>query len=297
VPRGARITLAASRLDLAREAGEVYYDGGRHMMIDAAAVGRCLAAIRRRRPLVHNITNLVVTNTTANALLALGASPAMVEGTDEVAEFVVKSDALVVNLGTMSADRAAAIRLAVAAARQSGKPWVLDPVAVGVLRYRSWLARDLLPEAPTAIRGNASEIISLEGRADGMAHGVDSSAASEAALAAAQRLARATGAAVAVTGAVDHVTDGTRLISIHNGDPLMARVTGMGCTATAIIGACLAVEPDRLAATVYGLAIIAVAGELAAARARGPGSLQLELLDALYQLDATALAARVRLGA
>lgn len=266
------------------------------MVIDAAAAGRCLAEIRRRRPLVHNVTNLVVTNTTANALLALGASPAMVEGTDEVAEFVAKSDALVVNLGTMSADRAAAIRLAVAAAQRSGKPWVLDPVAVGVLRYRSLLARDLLLHAPAAIRGNASEIISLEGREDGMAHGVDSSASSEAAVASAQRLARATGAAVAVTGAVDYVTDGAQVVSIHNGDPLMARVTGMGCTATAVIGACLAVEADRLAATVHGLAIIAVAGEVAAARARGPGSLQLEILDALYHLDAATLAARVRLG-
>ncbi|HTW69539.1 MAG TPA: hydroxyethylthiazole kinase, partial [Acetobacteraceae bacterium] len=141
------------------------------MTLDAAATGRCLDAIRARRPLIHNITNLVVTNSTANALLALGASPAMVEGADEVEEFVAKSAALVVNLGTMSADRAAAMRLAVAAARRAGTPWVLDPVAVGVMRYRSQLARDLLPHAPAAIRGNASEIISLEGRADGMAHG------------------------------------------------------------------------------------------------------------------------------
>jgi hydroxyethylthiazole kinase len=265
------------------------------MKIDAATVAGCLAEIRRRRPLIHNITNLVVTNSTANALLAVGASPAMVEGADEVEEFVAISDALVINLGTMNADRAAAIRLAVTAAQRLGKPWVLDPVAVGVVRYRSRLARDLLQHAPTAIRGNASEIISLEGREDGMARGVDSSASSEAAVAAAQRLARETGAAVAVTGAVDYVTDGAQVISIHNGDPLMARVTGMGCTATAIIGACLAVESDRLAATVHGLAIIAVAGELAAARARGPGSLQLEVLDMLQQIDAASLAARLRL--
>lgn len=265
------------------------------MTIDAVAVARCMDAIRERRPLVHNITNLVVTNTTANALLALGASPAMVEGSDEVAEFVAISAALVVNLGTMSADRAAAIRLAVAAAQHAGTPWVLDPVAVGVMRYRSLLARDLLAHAPAAIRGNASEILSLEGSEDGMAHGVDSSAASDAAVAAAQRLARSIGAAVAVTGAIDYVTDGTQTISIHNGHPMMARVTGLGCTATAIVGACLAVEPDHLLATVCGLAITAVAGEIAAERARGPGSLQLEILDTLHQLDAAALAARLRL--
>jgi len=263
--------------------------------LDAAATGRCLDAIRARRPLIHNITNLVVTNSTANALLALGASPAMVEGADEVEEFAAISAALVVNLGTMSADRAAAMRLAVAAAQRAGVPWVLDPVAVGVMRYRSQLARDLLAHRPSAIRGNGSEIISLEGSADGMAHGVDSSTGSDEAIAAAQRLARATGAAVAVTGAVDYVTDGVRTVSIHNGDAMMTRVTGLGCTATAIVGACVAVEADRFAATVHGLAIAAVAGEIAAARSRGPGSLQLEIYDALYRLDAATLAQRVRL--
>lgn len=265
------------------------------MTLDSAATGRCLDAIRARRPLIHNITNLVVTNTTANALLALGASPAMVEGADEVEEFVARSAALVVNLGTMSADRAAAMRLAVAAARRTGTPWVLDPVAVGVMRYRSQLARDLIQHGPAVIRGNASEIISLEGREDGMAHGVDSSAGPEAAVAAAQRLARAIGAAVAVTGAIDYVTDGSRTVSIHNGDAMMARVTGLGCTATAIVGACVAVEADRFAATVHGLAITAVAGEIAAERSRGPGSLQLEIYDALYRLDAATLTERVRL--
>ena len=266
------------------------------MIIDAAATSRCLDAIRERRPLIHNITNLVVTNTTANALLALGASPAMVEGADEVEEFVAKSAALVVNLGTMSADRAAAMRLAVAAARRADVPWVLDPVAVGVMRYRSWLARDLLTHAPAAIRGNASEILNLEGGADGMAHGVDSTAGSAAAVAAAQRLARATGAAVGVTGAIDYVTDGSRTIGIHNGDAMMARVTGLGCTATAIVGACLAVEQDRFAAVAHGLAVTAVAGEIAAARAHGPGSLQLEFYDALYRLDAATLEERIRFG-
>lgn len=265
------------------------------MMLDRAATTRCLEAIRARRPLVHNITNLVVTNTTANALLALGASPAMVEGADEVEEFVAKSAALVVNLGTMSADRAAAMRLAVAAARRHGVPWVLDPVAVGVMGYRSRLARDLLGHGPAAIRGNGSEVLSLEGGADGRGHGVDSSAGSDAAVAAAQRLARSAGATVAVTGAVDYVTDGVRTLGIANGHPMMARVTGLGCTATAIVGACLAVEPDSFAATVHGLAIIAVAGEIAAGRARGPGSLQLEIYDALYQLDAAALESRLRL--
>jgi hydroxyethylthiazole kinase len=263
----------------------------------AAAIAETLAAIRGRRPLVHNITNLVVTNTTANALLALGAAPAMVNSTDEVGEFVPKAAALVINLGTITAVQAAAIRLAVAAARAAGVPWVLDPVAVGVLRYRTELARDLLAFPPAVIRGNASEIISLDGGADGAGHGVETTATPETALPAAGRLARSSGAVVAVTGAVDLVTDGSRTTAIRNGDPLMARVTGMGCTATAIIGACLAVQPDAFAAAVHGLALIGVAGELAAERARGPGSLQLELLDALYALDAATLEARCRITA
>jgi hydroxyethylthiazole kinase len=260
--------------------------------IQPADIARTLDAIRGRGPLIHNITNIVVANFTANVLLALGASPAMVEGADEVQEFVLLADALVVNLGTMSADRAAAIRLAVAAAEQAGTPWVLDPVAVGVLGYRTRLAHDLLTDLPAAIRGNASEILSLTGE-EAMGHGVDARASSDDARAAARTLAAETSAVVAVTGATDYVTDGTHMIAIANGHPLMARVTGMGCAATAIVGACLAVEPDRLAATAHALAIIAVAGEIAVARSRGPGSLALELLDALHGLDEAALAERL----
>jgi hydroxyethylthiazole kinase len=264
-------------------------------MIDAGSVARTLAAIREKRPLVHNITNLVVTNTTANALLALGASPAMVDSADEVEEFVAISGALVVNVGTISATQAAAMRLATRAAQAVGVPWILDPVAVGVLRYRTELARDLLRAHPAAIRGNASEILGLEGSQDGAGRGVDATATAQAARPAAERLARATGAVVAVTGAVDYVSDGKRTIAVHNGHALMTRVTGLGCTATALIGACLAVQPDRLAATVHGLAFMGVAGEIAAERARGPGSLQLELYDALYRLDEATLAERLHL--
>ncbi len=261
---------------------------------DPAAVWRTLAAIRARAPLVHNITNLVVTNSTANALLAVGASPAMVEGVDEVAEFAAVAAALVVNLGTMSSDRAAAIRLAVAAAVAAGRPWVLDPVAVGVINYRTGLAREVIRRKPAAIRGNASEILALAGEGGG-GKGVDSAAGAEAAVATAQHLASQTGSAVAVTGATDYITDGTKVIAVRNGHPMMTRVTGLGCTATAIIGACLAVEPDTLAATAHGLVIIGIAGEIAAERARGSGSLQMEILDALYLLDETTIRERARI--
>ncbi len=259
-----------------------------------AGIGRSLDAIRAATPLVHNITNIVVANSTANALLALGASPAMAESTDEVEDLVAAAAALVINLGTISATWAAAMRLAAGRAHGAGVPWVLDPVAVGVLAYRSRVAADLLRHRPAAIRGNASEILSLAGAA-GAGRGVDSTAQSADAVDAARRLAAETGAVVAVTGAVDYVTDGDQTIEVHNGHPLMPRVTGMGCTATAIVGAFLAVERNRLAATAQALGVLGVAGELAAARARGPGSLQMELLDALYTIDAATLDARVRL--
>jgi hydroxyethylthiazole kinase len=266
------------------------------------AIAGTLAAIRGRAPLIHNITNAVVTNFTANALLALGASPAMVDGADEVQEFVLRCDALVINLGTMSADRAAAIRLAVGTAAGTGTPWVLDPVAAGVLGYRTRLAHDLLSDAPAAIRGNASEILSLtgediphleQGGVEPGGRGVDAVASSDSAREAGRMLAAETGAIVAVTGATDYVTDGVRMIALANGHPMMTRVTGMGCAATAIAGACLAVEPDRLAATLHALAITAIAGEIAAARARGPGSLAMEWLDALHGLNEAALGERL----
>jgi hydroxyethylthiazole kinase len=144
------------------------------------------------------------------------------------------------------------------------------------------------------IRGNASEILALAGTG-ARTKGVDSAHGAEAAVDAARDLARRTGAVVAVTGATDYVTDGTRLATLNNGHPLMARVTGMGCTATALIGAFLAVEPDALAATVHGLTVLGVAGEIAAEASPGPGSLQTRLLDALYALDDAALAARARI--
>jgi hydroxyethylthiazole kinase len=264
-------------------------------MIDAARIAAVLAAVRSERPLVHNITNYVVMNSTANALLAIGASPAMVHAPEEVAEFVGISGALVVNIGTLSIPWIASMELAVEAAGARGVPWVLDPVGVGATRLRNETAADLAARKPAAIRANASEVMALAGLASAGTRGVDSTQGSDAALEVARRLARDTGAIVAVTGAVDHVTDGERVVSIANGHPMMSRVTGLGCTATALVGAALAAEPDRLVACAAGLAFLGVAGELAAERSPGPGSLQLHLLDALYALDAAALQRRLRL--
>lgn len=262
-------------------------------LLDVKRLWARVAAVRERAPLVHNITNFVVMNNTANALLALGASPAMAHSLDEVEDFVAISQALVVNIGTLDSQQIAACKLAAMRAGAVGIPWILDPVGAGATPYRRTAASALARLRPSAIRGNGSEILALA-QQSGQGRGVDSAHGSNMALSAARRLAAETGAVVAVTGAVDYVTDGTRVIAIENGHPLMTRVTGLGCSATAVIGAFLAVEADVLMATVAALAAFGVAGEIAAETARGPGSLQVALLDALYRLDEATLDSRAR---
>ncbi|HTT56843.1 MAG TPA: hydroxyethylthiazole kinase [Opitutaceae bacterium] len=264
-------------------------------MFTATHCSSVLDRIRTRQPLVHNITNYVVMNNTANALLAIGASPAMVHAPEEVEEFVGLSAALVINIGTLSSAWVRAMDAAAAAANARGVPWVLDPVGAGATRYRTETSTALAHLRPACIRGNASEILVLAGATAAKTKGVDSTRGSDEALDAARRLAQATGAIVAVTGATDYVTDGTALLGLANGHPLMARVTGLGCTATALIGAALAVEPDRLAAAAAGLTFLALAGEIAAEQSPGPGSLQVQLLDALHRLDSTTIAKRLKI--
>lgn len=261
--------------------------------MQAERIWTLLETVREKAPLVHNITNFVVMNNTANALLALGASPAMVHSLDEVEDFVSISQALVVNIGTLCSEQIAACKLATIKAHGIGIPWILDPVGAGATPYRRAAAGALARLLPGVIRGNGSEILTLAQQA-GKGRGVDSLHGSETAVDAARMLAVETGAVVAITGAVDYVTDGVQIMAIANGHPLMARVTGLGCSATAIIGAFLAVEPDTLVATVAGLAVFGVAGEIAAEQARGPGSLQVALLDALYAMKQDDLARRLR---
>ncbi|MFG6158865.1 hydroxyethylthiazole kinase [Halomonas sp. 1390] len=253
-----------------------------------------LARVRETRPLVHNITNHVAMNSMANVLLALGASPAMVHAREEAAEFTALAGALTINIGTLSPHWVDAMEAAALAAGETGRPWVLDPVAVGATRYRRETGARLLALSPDVIRGNASEIIALAGGAGG-GHGVDSTAPSEAALAAARRLAEHTGGVVAVTGEEDLVTDGRRLARVHGGHPLMPRVTTLGCALTGVVAAFLAGADDHFEATTAALAGYAVAGELAGEVARGPGSFAVAFLDALYHLDHEALAERARL--
>ncbi len=250
------------------------------LMMSPASLAITRQALRQRAPLVHNLTSAVVANFTANALLAIGASPAMVVSADEITDFVALADALVINMGSRTLAQSEIMKIAATVAVQVGTPWVLDPVAAGAIAARTAFARVLCAMKPTAIRGNASEIMSLAGEAGG-GRGVDTCASSDNAIGAAQRLARSTGAIVAVTGAIDYVTDGAELVAVAHGHPMMTRVTGMGCAATAIVAACLGVDPNRLRAVAHALTFTGIAGEIAAQQANGPGSLAMLYLDAL----------------
>jgi len=256
-----------------------------------------LAAIRERQPLVHNITNFVVMNTTANALLACGASPVMAHAAEEVEQMVSFAGALVLNIGTLTPPWIESMLLAAKKARALGVPAVLDPVGSGATELRTQASRRIIGEAGVSlVRGNASEVLSLAERAS-RTKGVDSAHSVDEAAQAGRELALALATPVAITGAVDLVTDGQRSLRVANGHAMLTRVTGTGCLATAIIGAFLAVEPDPLAAAACALAYVGLAGERAAAISSGPGSLQVNLLDALYNLTPEELAQGARISA
>lgn len=254
-----------------------------------------IARLRERVPLVHNITNYVVMNSTANALLAIGASPAMVHALPEVEGFAAIASALVINIGTLSPPWVEAMEKAAVAANAAGVPFIIDPVAAGATAYRTEVSLRLLALGPAIVRGNPSEIMALAGETGAAGKGVDSTQGSDAARAAARALAAAVRCVVAVTGAVDYVTDGDRMTGIANGDAMLSRVTGTGCMATAICGAFLGAGLPAFDAAVAGLAAIGVAAETAIIGAKGPASFQVALIDALYNLDDSALAAGVRL--
>jgi hydroxyethylthiazole kinase len=257
--------------------------------------GADLAAIRERRPLVHQITNYVVMNETANATLALGALPVMAHALQEVEEMAAAASALVLNIGTLSDEWVEAMALAGRAANSSGAPVVLDPVGAGATRYRTETALRLLDELDVAVvRGNAAEIATLAGQ-EAEIRGVEAvGGASGPELA--REAARVLGCVAAVTGRVDHVSDGQRSYALANGHELLGTVTGTGCMATAITGCFLAVRgDDPLDAAAEALVAFGVAGEDAAESASGPGSFHVALYDAIYALDPETLDVRAKL--
>ena len=263
----------------------------------ADSVWADFCAVKTHAPLIHNITNLVVTAFNANVLLAAGASPIMAHALEEVADMVRLSGAVVVNIGTLDAHWVPAMQLALDTAHQAHKPSVLDPVGAGASAYRNRVLADLMERKPTLVRGNASEILSLAGHS-AQTKGVESTDSVERALAAAQALAERHGCVVCVSGAQDHVLapDGRHAV-LRNGHPLMTRVTGVGCSASALVGAFAAVQPDAWRACTSAMAYWGVVGQIAAARIApntGTGSYASALLDVASTLSQDALAATLR---
>lgn len=254
-----------------------------------------LICIRETTPLIHNITNYVVMNNTANALLALGASPVMAHALNEVEEMVNLAAALVINIGTLNDDWIAAMEKAMLSAKQLNKPIIFDPVGAGATTYRTCTTKKLLNIAtPTVIRGNASEIAAIANQSI-TTKGVDSTQDSQTVVTVAQSLANLYQCTVVISGIADFIVSQERIYQIENGHLLMSKVTGMGCTATALIGAFQAVNSDPTIAATHAMAVMGIAGEIAAEKSTGPGSLQLNFLDALYNLKAEDMANRLKL--
>lgn len=242
----------------------------------ALAAATLVTRLRERAPRVHCITNTVAQNFTANMLLAAGCVPSMTLSLEEIGGFVARADALLVNLGTFDAERREAAGVAIDTVAKAGKPWVLDPVFIDRSAPRADFARTLIARGPNVVRLNRAEFAAL---------------AADTSL---EDYARAHKSVVALSGETDLVTDGVRVAKIANGHPLMGKVTAMGCAASALIAAALAVERDAPLAAAGALTLIGIAGEMAAEAARGPGSFAAAIVDAIYGLGAEAVVSRAR---
>ncbi len=248
-----------------------------------------ISKLRESSPLVHNITNYVVMNNTANALLAIGASPVMAHSTEEVEQMVGIASSLVINIGTLEPSWVEAMILAGKKAKERGIPVILDPVGVGATSYRNEVCAQIIEECrPDIIRGNGSEIMALVNTSI-TTKGVDSSASSSSALDYAKTLAKNTGAIVVISGEIDYITDGEQVRENSYGATIMASVTGMGCTASAIVGAFAAIESDYLKAATEAMQAMGVAGQIAASYSKGSGSMQVNFLDEMYNLGSESI--------
>jgi hydroxyethylthiazole kinase len=251
----------------------------------AKKAGENLKNLREKKPLIHNITNYVVMNYTANALLACGASPVMAHASEEVEEMVSFAGALVLNIGTLTPYWVDSMVKAGRRANELNIPIILDPVGSGATKLRTESAKRLIDEVSIkVVRGNASEVLSLAHEGS-KTKGVDSIHPVDEAADAALILSKELNTTLAITGKVDLITDGERIYRVSNGHKLMGYCTGTGCTATVIIGAFLAVDPDPVTATTTALAYFGLVGEKAATKSLAPGSFQIAMLDALYTID------------
>jgi hydroxyethylthiazole kinase len=259
------------------------------------ALWNSVRRVRETSPLVHNITNFVVMNNTANAVLAVGASPIMSHAHSEVEAMTAICSSLVVNIGTLDEYWVESMILAAREAGRLGHPWVFDPVGAGATPYRDEVSARILALRPTVVRGNASEIMALARANTTATKGVDSTAASGEAVAAAQWLNREFGSVVCISGETDIIVSGSQIVYVHNGSTMMTRVTGLGCSASAVIGAFVATAADSLRAVAAATALFAICVEIVAENSSGPGTLQLSLLDKLYNITEAEFAARLKI--
>lgn len=247
-------------------------------------IWNCILHIRNTSPLVHNITNYVVMNNTANAVLAVGASPIMSHAHSEIDDMVSLCQATVINIGTLDEYWVTSMLRAAEKADQLQKPWIFDPVGAGATPYRDKVSEQLLALKPTVIRGNASEILALAKYNQTTTKGVDSTAQSNEAISAARFLNSRFGSIVCISGETDIIVSDRQIIYVHNGSTLMTKVTGLGCSASAVIGAFIAGIENKVDAAVAAISLFCISGEIAAKQASGPGSLQMHLLDKLYTI-------------
>lgn len=264
------------------------------MKIDQKSVWADIQAIKKTSPLVHNITNYVAMESSANGLLAIGASPIMAQAVDEVEDIVKIANSLVLNIGTLSSAWIQAMILALKAANSKEIPVILDPVGTGATPYRTNTAFSLLAQGKiSAIRGNASEITSLAGN-HVQVKGVDSLLNAINCQDQATQLASNRKCVVWMSGATDVISDGNLSILVYNGHPLMSRVTGMGCMATAITGAFLASNQNILLGCAHSSITMGIAGEIAAKNSKGPGSFKMKFIDTLYNLSLNQIEEHIR---
>lgn len=251
--------------------------------------------IRNTSPLVHNITNYVVMNNTANAVLAVGASPIMSHAHSEIDDMVQICQSVVINIGTLDEYWVVSMIRAAEKANQLQKPWILDPVGAGATAYRNSVLEQLLLLRPTIIRGNASEIRALVKHNQTTTKGVDSTAQSKEAVSAARYLNQQFGSIICISGETDIIVSDRQIIYVHNGSTMMTKVTGLGCSASAVIGAFIAGVENKMNAVIAATSLFSISGEIVAKQAAGTGSLQVLLLDKLYNITFEELTQHLRL--
>lgn len=247
-----------------------------------------ISSVKNQSPLIHNITNYVVMNNTANALLAVGASPVMAHAKAEINDMTAIAGAVLINIGTLDEYWSDAMLMAAEKAHTLNKPWVLDPAGAGATPYRNEILQKLLQYHPTVIRGNASEILAISKSNTTTTKGVDTTALSNDAVQAARELVKLYGSVVCISGETDIILDDKkRAISIKNGHPMMTKVTGLGCSASALIAAFVAIVKDKTEATAAAMTLLGIVGELSERQSLGPGSLQMNIIDKLYSITET----------